>query len=410
MKKHPALQRRVLVFRCASVLVFAFLAWTSPSLLAADKTENPPKLRGVHPGESLILREASDNLRLFRDRSKIVSSDGTVVTVWDMTTGEKTVSLKHPDPVLGLAIAPDERTLLTITGGRESPVRLWNLSDGKLIRAYASPLPPLSEAELEASKDKPEWNRMDHPDAWIVGANLYVPKKGIGFTSVAFSPTGREVVAGCDDESLILWKTDTGERIAKMAAHEGRRLGRIVVSPDGTRVLTCSRTSLALWDVHKQALVTQLKEGLRPGEDSLTFSKDGREFQALGWSSERVHDAATGRLLKRVALPPLPSCEPLLIRVAFLPDGDKLLVFDLRKATFTICDIKSGKALSRYVYTSTIKGTGCSVALSDWKYLPDVGAVMICEFDNGERTMHENWTAVSIVPLSEFKSVSDRDD
>lgn len=391
----------------ARVCVATAVLFADPSglLNAAVGLTSRPKLLGVYPDKPFPLKTANNAFALFRDGSKIVSADDKTAVVWDLTTGKTILSLEHSEIVLGLALAPDEKMLLTITAGRENPVRLWNLADGKLLREYPSPMPTVTEAERLANKDKPVWNLPNDPNTWLIGRSTYSPVTGFGFTSVAFSATGREVAAGCDDGTLVLWKTETGERITKITTHEGRRLGQIVVSPDAARVLTCSARSLALWDTKNQVLLKRLlREGpLRPG-NSLIFSQDGRQFTVCGIATETTYDATTGDRLRRLETRPLPKCDNYGTLIAALPDDEKVLAWDLRHS-FAICDIRTGTPLSRHVYTSAFNNSSGNTCVADVRYLSGLSSVMIFEFENSEKTSDENWTTISIIPLSEFKKV-----
>ena len=58
-------------------------------------------------------------------------------------------------------------------------------------------------------------------------------------TSVAFSPDGKTVLTGSDDNTACLWNATTGERLQVLKGHTGC-INSVAFSPDGKTVLTGS--------------------------------------------------------------------------------------------------------------------------------------------------------------------------
>jgi WD40 repeat protein len=63
-------------------------------------------------------------------RRLIAATGGSSVTMWDVTTGQETVSLRgHAGQVLGGAFSPDGQRI--VTGSADKTVKLWDVQTGQ---------------------------------------------------------------------------------------------------------------------------------------------------------------------------------------------------------------------------------------------------------------------------------------
>ena len=393
------LQQAVRILQCICVVVGVLQPGSAKLLRAADAPIDRTKLLGVYPrSQPLILKTASNAFAAFRDGSKVVCADNDVAELWDMTTGNKLLSMKHPEVVIGVAIAPDEKTLLTITAGRENPVRLWNLENGKVLQEYPSPFRNIAGSVPVEKDGRSGWNLWDSPTIWRFSRSGYLPKTGFGFTSIAFSTNGQEFATGSEDGTVILWNTKAGKEMTRMVG-KAERLWSIVFSPDGTRLLTSSWNGrVALWDTKKKILVKQFEEteGREHVYTSLPFSSDGKRFIFYSSKRKSICDVETGEEVRR-----LPKSISVSRCIALLPGDDKLLCQDGH--LLEVYDIATGKVVCRHIREFGVHLGYAYPNVVYVDYLPNIAAVMAVEIDNDENTSHEDWTTISIVPLSEFR-------
>jgi WD40 repeat protein len=118
---------------------------------------------------------------------------------------------------------------------------------------------------------------------------------------VAFSPDGKTVLTGSEDDAARLWDTATGRPVGPPLIHQGA-VWAVAFSPSGTTVMTGSSDQTArLWDV-ATALPDQL-ERVATWVEVLT----GLELDEFG--SAKVLDNATWlrrrEKLKQMGGPPV---------------------------------------------------------------------------------------------------------
>jgi RNA polymerase sigma factor (sigma-70 family) len=217
------------------------------------------------------------------------SHDGTV-RLWDLETGKELNRYEgHEGTVYGLDVTRDGKWMLT--GGEDSTMRLWDLETGKEVRRFAGHEGKvravafsgdgkqavsgtiLGDATVriwdvatgdELSKypvaGTPARNRRDIGlrKASTFGGSGLIPPGGFGglmvadepggIASVAFSPDGKLVLAGCMDNVLRVFELSTGKE-RKFEGHT-QQLHGAVFTPDGRRILSGSYDkTVRLWDV-----------------------------------------------------------------------------------------------------------------------------------------------------------------
>jgi RNA polymerase sigma factor (sigma-70 family) len=212
-------------------------------------------------------------------------ADGTI-RIWDLETGKELQRYEgHEGTVYGLDVTRDGKLLLT--GGEDSTVRLWDLETGKEVRRFAGHEGKvravafsadgkqavsgsiLGDATLrvwdvETGKElskytvaaTPARNRraIGNPGTAFSGpppggfGPFPFPDEPGGIASVAFSPDGKLVLAGCMDNVLRVFELSTGKE-RKLDGHT-KQLHGAVFTPDGKRILSGSYDqTVRLWDV-----------------------------------------------------------------------------------------------------------------------------------------------------------------
>ena len=100
---------------------------------------------------------------------------------------------------------------------------------------------------------------------------------------MAFSPDGRTVASGSEDNTLKLWDSTSGSMLHDLAGHTGRVFS-VAFSPDGRTVASGSDdNTLKLWDVVTGRLLETLNKDAPKGNDvgAVAFVDGGRTLVAL---------------------------------------------------------------------------------------------------------------------------------
>jgi RNA polymerase sigma factor (sigma-70 family) len=209
------------------------------------------------------------------------SADGTV-RLWDLEAGQELKRYEgHEGTVYGLDVSRDGKLMLT--GGEDGTMRLWDVEAGKEVRRYdgheskvravafsadgkqAASGCVLGDGNLRLWDVKSGEMVSKYPigsggavgpalgrDGGLGGFGGLGPGVGLGdasgVASVAFSPDGKLVLAGCLDNVLRVFELSTGKE-RKLEGHT-QQLHGAVFTPDGKRILSASYDqTVRLWDV-----------------------------------------------------------------------------------------------------------------------------------------------------------------
>jgi RNA polymerase sigma factor (sigma-70 family) len=224
---------------------------------------------------------AEINTLLFADsgRTLVSGSADRTVRVWDLTTGQQRLVLKHEGWVRSMALSPDGKTLATGVYYPEGGIALWELATGKKLATWPG-------------KDQRAQVR-----------------------AVVFSTDGTALLSLWQDGSMRHFEVATRREVPtvqpKLSQAPNRMFDPVangVFSPDGALAGACSPLHVAFVDVAtgKEILKVQGEDIPAFSEDSKTLAvssyvrgsienEDGRRQSAIELSEGRIllFDVAT---------------------------------------------------------------------------------------------------------------------
>jgi WD40 repeat protein len=328
------------------------------------------------------------------------NSNGSVI-VWDLATGRRqTIAVRNGAAVNGVAFSPDGATIAAASqdgsaylidavsgrrlhvltqsadtavqtvafspdgatvasGGTGQRVWLWNVSDGRLLRAFQG-----------------QTNTVE---------------------SVAFSPNGRLIASGSDDRSVFVWDTSLGYEGHSFKSGHGDALG-VALDPPQDLVASANQDgTVSVWSLRTG------RERVLAGDDgtleSVAFSRDGTTLVASGQNGKVVVWSVPGFERRRPLAGPVSG---ILWSVALAPDGHTVAAGS-DSGDILVWDLEDGKLIrdlhgrSGGVYGVAFSPDGATLAAGDAD-----GTVIVWDAAGGRRleTLTGHTAAVNGVAFS----------
>ena len=209
-------------------LIATSLAFSRDNQILITGEEDNVKLRCLKSRKtlkSLVGHQKKVNAVAVHPRNKLIAtaSEDNRVILWSLRSGEMVCTFtEHQDSVTDLAFSPDGKILASSGDANDKTVKLWFLSNNKLITLKG------------------------HSD-WFGGVN-----------SVAFSPDSKVIVSGSKDKTIKIWRVETGEEIMTLRSHQDD-ITSVTVSLDGILATSSKDKTTKFWQLATGKLISTMK-------------------------------------------------------------------------------------------------------------------------------------------------------
>jgi WD40 repeat protein len=321
----------------------SWIAFPSSDHTRFRRLNDGSKMRDVNWARNIV---PSPDGKLIASRNEDRVLDGIfALTIWRLGDDHPVRERKEPYAVEGIAFSSDGSVL--------AAGRLWRVSKGVL----ANPV------KLEGLTDHVDSVAVSRDNQWIATGgikNLRLWQASDGklvreikavtgrVTQIAFSPDGTWLAAASADQGVQVWQVGDGSLVRAF----GKQAGKLVFSPDGNLLVSATGDTIQVWRVNDGNLVRETKGGWR----TVSFSPDSKLLAhtdaggTLGlW---QVSDGSLVRTLKTA---------DFVTGASFSSDGNLLAVMYMR-GTLQLWQVSDG-SLIREVSPSAA-AIGESIAFS----------------------------------------------
>jgi WD40 repeat protein/serine/threonine protein kinase len=275
------------------------------------------------------------------------ASHDNTVKVWDATTGQAILTLKgHTGLVSSVAFSPDGKRLVS-AGDFNNTAKVWDLMTGRDTLALKGHKSMVSSLAFSPDGKRLASGSLDNTvkvwDAATSQATLTLQGHTSWVTSVAFSPDGKRLVSADFDKTVKVWDLATGQATLTLQGNSGMvssvgTVCSVAFSPDGKHLISASQdNALKVWDATtgQDSLTLQGNSGM---VSSVAFSPDGKRLASGSQDGTvKVWVAATSQ-----ATLTLQGHTSGVTSVAFSPDG-KRLVSASQDKTLKMWDATTGQ-------------------------------------------------------------------
>ena len=218
------------------------------------------------------------NISYSPDGKVFAAAQERAIGVFGVRGGRKKETLSgHSGKVSALAISPDAKTLVSVSG-EDQTIRVWDLEEGRLIETIGEEVGSVTE--------------------------------------VAFAPSGQYFVTGsiANSRYLKFWDANTFELLQTYPQQPN--IFGLAITPDGQTLLAAVKNFIRAWDINTSQQLWSVKAASLD-INTIAVSPDGR-LLATADKSRRVglFDVATGKQLTS-----LEGHRGWVLTVAFSPDG-----------------------------------------------------------------------------------------
>lgn len=241
-------------------------------------------------------QEVSEPMALSRTGKLLASkTQFSIITIWDIDTGEELWSWRDHEMITSVAISPDEK--LAVTGSFET-VRAWSILSGGLKHNFTGHKGWISEVVFAPNGKMLATASNDQSiKLWdlTVEETLNIKNDGHrGWVNIlAFSPKGTLLASAAHDNTLQLWDVSMASSEGMLGKHDAW-INDLAFSPDGRLLASAGDKTIKIWNVHNNREERTLS-GHKEWMTNVMFSPDNRSVASISIDKNVIiWDLSTG--------------------------------------------------------------------------------------------------------------------
>jgi len=236
-----------------------------------------------------------------------VGRTGNNAKLIDFKTGRVFATLKgHKSMVISLCFSPDGKYLAT--GGLDGKAIVWDVQTGDSVQTIRFADKKLAIFSVDISADgkmlaTADWGGYVYIFDIETGKRIQAvsPHERMGVYKVKFSPNGVYFISAGLDRKLKLTEIDTGQEISLFTGHTDL-VNSINLSPDGNKIITSGWDgTVRVWDFYSGLQVLRIRAH-KGGVYNAKFDSSGKYIVSGGDDFlVKEWDASTGALICELA-------------------------------------------------------------------------------------------------------------
>ncbi|MCF7859127.1 MAG: DUF4062 domain-containing protein [Candidatus Cloacimonetes bacterium] len=292
----------------------------------------------ICPDGKLAISESYGMTSFLKNRNAL--SQPKACYLWDLESGEPIKTLKgHIDEVMSVSICADGSR--AISGSKDCTCILWDPERGKLLQNpighnYAVSSIPIRPDGKRVIYKATDWDNY----LWDLesGKQSRFPIPG-DVSSIPISPDGRQAI-GKLSKNFDLLDLESGKQIQHFEKEQTHFINTVSFSPDGKRVISgYEDNTCILWDLESGKQIQTLI-GHDNGVIAASFSPDGRRVISSSWDKTCIlWDLVSGKPIKTLI-----GHKWGVMAVCFSPDG-RQAVSSSDDRTCIVWDLENGKSI-----------------------------------------------------------------
>jgi len=275
---------------------------------------------------------------------------------------EAVIQIGHNHRISFVSFSPNGKHI--ITGGGDNGVAiLWDVSTGRIIRAFSGDDKSVSSAAFSPNgkfiitgsggRDRGDDNTAK---LWDIAAGsdvLSLKGHAWGITSINFSSDGQLIITGSIDNTVKLWSVKNGEIIRTLKGHTEDVIS-VGFSPDNKYIYSGTKNTVIVWNID----TGEKKQTFKTYSISVNISPDGKYIVTANYEGAKLWDVASGREIR--------TFKGSSMGVNFSPDG-KYIITGSNNGVAKLWDVASGREIRTFKgYANSIKSANFS---PDGKYI-----------------------------------------